>query len=99
MGALVACFQYELKTILAYSTISNMGYMFIVLGLNGLVEFIIILIFHAYLKIFLFLIIGMIIMYCDGCQDIRYMGGLFLYIPGIFFFYLIASLCLMGLPY
>ena len=99
ISSFVACFQYELKTILAYSTISNMGYMFIVLGLNGLYEFVIILVFHAYLKIFLFLVIGAIIMYCDGCQDIRHMGGLFIYIPGLFLFYFIASLCLTGLPY
>lgn len=99
IGSILACFQYELKTILAYSTISNMGYMFVILGLNGVEEFFVVLVLHAYLKIFLFLIIGGIIMYNEGNQDIRFMGGLLKYAPFLAFVYFVASLCLSGLPY
>lgn len=71
MGSLFACFQYELKLILAYSTISNMGYIFILFSIQAYYEMLITLIFHAFIKIFMFLIIGCIIYICNGCQDIR----------------------------
>jgi NADH:ubiquinone oxidoreductase subunit 5 (subunit L)/multisubunit Na+/H+ antiporter MnhA subunit len=71
MGSLVACFQYELKVIMAYSTISNMGYMFLLFSLGAYFETILVMILHAYIKIFMFLVIGGIILHCNGCQDIR----------------------------
>jgi len=82
-GSLIACFQYELKTIMAYSTISNMGYLFVLFSLNAYYEAIFFMAAHAFVKIFMFLTVGSIIMYCNGCQDIRWMGGLLLYIPGL----------------
>jgi NADH:ubiquinone oxidoreductase subunit 5 (subunit L)/multisubunit Na+/H+ antiporter MnhA subunit len=70
-GSFFACFQYELKTILAYSTISNMGYIYILFSLGLYFETITTIILHAYIKIYMFLIIGSIIYHCNGMQDIR----------------------------
>jgi NADH:ubiquinone oxidoreductase subunit 5 (subunit L)/multisubunit Na+/H+ antiporter MnhA subunit len=70
-GSFFACFQYELKTILAYSTISNMGYIFIMFSLSLYSETIITIILHAFIKIYMFLVIGGIIYHCNGMQDSR----------------------------
>nr|QIB71966.1 NADH dehydrogenase subunit 5 [Gruberia lanceolata] len=99
MGSLIACFQFELKVIMAYSTISNMGYMFMLCAVGAYFEMFIIMIIHAYIKIFLFLVVGGIMLHCGGCQDLRWMGGLFLYIPTLAVSYLIGGICLIGLPY
>jgi NADH:ubiquinone oxidoreductase subunit 5 (subunit L)/multisubunit Na+/H+ antiporter MnhA subunit len=70
-GSILACYQFELKAIMAYSTISNMGYMFLLFSLGAYYELIIVIILHAYIKIFMFLLMGGIILHCNGCQDIR----------------------------
>jgi NADH:ubiquinone oxidoreductase subunit 5 (subunit L)/multisubunit Na+/H+ antiporter MnhA subunit len=70
-GAFFACFQYELKVILAYSTISNMGYIFTLFSVGAYYDMFIILILHAFIKIYMFIIIGGIINHCNGAQDIR----------------------------
>lgn len=98
-GSFIACFQYELKTVMAYSTISNMGYIFVLCSLGAYYEMLIVIILHAYIKIFLFLVVGGIILHCNGCQDIRWMGGLLLYIPSLWVAYVVGGLCLIGLPY
>lgn len=98
-AAFVACWQFELKIILAYSTISSMGFLYYLLGLNALNEMLIYLIVHAYIKIFLFLIIGAIILHCNGCQDTRWMGGLFYYTPGLYVCYITGSMSLGGIPF
>lgn len=67
----MACFQYELKIILAYSTIASMGFIFCLLGLGAFYEMMLYLVIHAFIKIFLFLVAGAIIFHCGGCQDIR----------------------------
>jgi NADH:ubiquinone oxidoreductase subunit 5 (subunit L)/multisubunit Na+/H+ antiporter MnhA subunit len=71
MGAFLACFQFELKAILAYSTISNMGYIFVLFSLQKYTELTIVLLFHAFIKIYMFLVIGSIIYINNGNQDIR----------------------------
>lgn len=81
LASFIACFQYELKPIMAYSTISNMGYMFVLLSLGAIKEMVLVFIFHAYIKIFVFLVVGSVIVHCNGCQDIRWMGGLLSYMP------------------
>ncbi len=98
-AAFTACFQFELKIILAYSTISSMGFMYCLLGLHAYSVMLNYLIIHAFIKIFLFLIIGAIMLHCNGCQDIRWMGGLLHYIPHLYIFYFIGSCGLAGLPY
>ena len=98
-GSFFACFQYELKTVLAYSTISNMGYIYILLSVNLYSETIITIILHAFIKIYMFLVIGGIIYHCNGMQDIRWMGSLLLYIPFLWSAFFIGSLSLIGIPY
>ena len=98
-AAFIACWQFELKIIMAYSTISSMGFLYYLLGLNAHIEMFIYLIIHAYIKIFLFLTVGGIMLHCNGCQDIRWMGGLLHYIPSFYIFYVAGSLSLAGIPY
>lgn len=99
LGSFIACFQYELKVIMAYSTISNMGYLFTLCSVGSYDAVIFVMVVHAYIKIFLFLVVGGIILHCNGTQDIRWMGGLLLYTPGLFVAYIAGGLCLVGLPY
>ena len=99
LGSFIACFQYELKVIMAYSTISNMGYLFTLCAVGSYDAVIFVMVVHAYIKIFLFLVVGGIILHCNGTQDIRWMGGLLLYTPGLFVAYIAGGLCLVGLPY
>ena len=99
IASFIACFQYELKSVMAYSTISNMGYMFVLLSLGAFKEMLLIFIFHAYIKIFIFLTVGGILIHCNGCQDIRWMGGLLAYMPLHWGSFFVCSLCLIGLPF
>jgi len=98
-GACIACFQYELKIILAYSTISSMGFIYCLLGMNAITEGLLYLIIHAFTKIFLFLVVGLIMFYCLGCQDIRWSGGLLMVIPAVWLFFISGSVVMAGLPY
>jgi len=98
-SAVVACYQYELKVVLAYSTISSMGFIYCLLGLGALYEAVLYLVIHAFIKIFLFLVIGVIMLYCRGCQDVRWMGGLLTFTPVLWVFYVGGSISLGGLPY
>lgn len=98
-AAAIACFQYELKIILAYSTISSMGFLYCLLGLQAHTVMLNYLIIHAFIKIFLFLVVGAIMLHCSGCQDIRWMGGLLHYVPHLYIYFIIGSCGLAGLPY
>lgn len=98
-AAFVACFQFELKIIMAYSTISSMGFLYCLLGLHAYATMLNYLVIHAFIKIFFFLIMGAIMLHCNGCQDIRWMGGLMHYIPTLYVFYILGSISLAGLPY
>lgn len=99
LGALFACFQFELKVIMAYSTISNMGYIFILCSL-GLYDYMILaLVLHAYIKIFLFLMVGSVMLHCNGCQDVRYFGLLFSYASYLYIFFFLGVITLAGFPY
>lgn len=98
-GSFIAIFQFELKVIMAYSTISNMGYMFTLFSLGAYKETVLIMVFHAYIKIYMFLIVGGIMLHCNGCQDVRWMGGLMPYIPALWVSYVVGSFGLAGLPF
>ena len=98
-GSFFACFQFELKTILAYSTISNMGYIFVLFSLNLYYETILTIILHAFIKIYAFLVIGGLIFFANGVQDIRWMGGLLVYNPFLWSAFIIGGLSLIGIPY
>lgn len=99
LGALFACFQFELKVIMAYSTISNMGYIFILCSLGMYDYMLLALVLHAYIKIFLFLMVGSVMLHCNGCQDVRYFGLLFSYASYIYIFFFLGAITLAGFPY
>ncbi|MDX5423024.1 MAG: NADH-quinone oxidoreductase subunit L, partial [Hymenobacteraceae bacterium] len=90
--------QYDLKRVLAYSTISQIGYMFLALGVGawsaGIFHFMI----HAFFKALLFLCAGAIILALHHEQDMRHMGGLRRSMPVVFWTFLIGAASLAALP-
>jgi NADH-quinone oxidoreductase subunit L len=97
-AALVAVAQNDIKRILAYSTISQLGYMMAGLGLGGVAVGMFHLITHAFFKALLFLGAGSVIHGCHEEQDIRRMGGLRADMPLTFVTYAIGMLALCGFP-
>jgi NADH-quinone oxidoreductase subunit L len=97
-GALVAVAQFDIKRILAYSTISQLGYMMMGLGAGGVAVGMFHLLTHAFFKALLFLGAGSIIHGCSGEQDIRFMGGLRKCMPITFATYSVGMLALCGFP-
>jgi NADH-quinone oxidoreductase subunit L len=98
-GATTAVAQYDIKRILAYSTISQLGYMMIGLGVGGVSIGMFHLITHAFFKALLFLGAGSVIHGCNGEQDIRRMGGLHKTMPITFAAYSAGMLALCGFPF
>ena len=97
-AALVAVTQDDIKRILAYSTVSQLGYMMIGLGVGSVAVGIFHLIAHAFFKALLFLGAGSVIHGCMGEQDIREMGGLRKWMPITFATYAVGMLALSGFP-
>jgi NADH-quinone oxidoreductase subunit L len=97
-AALIAVAQNDIKRILAYSTISQLGYMMAGLGLGGVAVGMFHLITHAFFKALLFLGAGSVIHGCHEEQDIRRMGGLKVDMPLTFITYAIGMLALCGFP-
>ncbi len=97
-GSLVAVEQYDIKRILAYSTVSQLGYMMMGLGVGGVAIGMFHLITHAFFKALLFMGAGSVIHGCNGEQDIRRMGGLRKAMPITFLTYAIGMLALCGFP-
>ena len=73
--------QNDIKRVIAYSTCSQLGYMFVALGVGAYGAAIFHLFTHAFFKALLFLCAGSVIHAVDGEQDMRYMGGLRTHIP------------------
>jgi NADH-quinone oxidoreductase subunit L len=97
-AALIAVAQTDIKRILAYSTVSQLGYMMMGLGVGGVAVGIFHLITHAFFKALLFLGAGSVIHGCHEEQDIRQMGGLRKHMPVTFATYAIGMLALSGFP-
>ena len=97
-AALIAVAQNDIKRILAYSTVSQLGYMMAGLGLGGVAVGMFHLITHAFFKALLFLGAGSVIHGCHEEQDIRRMGGLKADMPLTFITYAIGMLALCGFP-
>jgi len=97
-AATIALFQLDIKRVLAYSTISQLGYMFMAEGVGNYTSGIFHLTTHAYFKALLFLGAGAIIHALAGEQDMRKMGGLRQRLPITFWTFLIATLAISGLP-
>jgi len=97
-AALIAIAQNDIKRILAYSTVSQLGYMMAGLGMGGVAVGIFHLITHAFFKALLFLGAGSVIHGCQEEQDVRRMGGLKSDMPLTFLTYAIGMLALCGFP-
>jgi NADH-quinone oxidoreductase subunit L len=105
VGALTALFaatiglaQNDIKKVLAYSTISQLGYMFAAVGVSAYTAGVFHLMTHAFFKACLFLGSGSVIHAMGGEQDMRKMGGLRHHMPITFWTFLIATLALCGVP-
>jgi NADH-quinone oxidoreductase subunit L len=98
MAASVALFQNDIKKILAYSTVSQLGLMFLALGSGGSSSAIFHLSTHAFFKALLFLGAGSVIHALGGEQDIRRMGGLKKIISTTFLCFIAAALALSAVP-
>jgi len=99
MAALMAVQQNDIKRILAYSTLSQLGYMVMAIGLGGSEAAMFHLYTHAFFKALLFLGAGAVIYACHHEQDIWKMGGLQGKTPATFLTFVIGTLALMGFPY
>jgi NADH-quinone oxidoreductase subunit L len=97
-AALIAVAQTDIKRILAYSTVSQLGYMMLGIGTGGFAVGMFHLITHAFFKALLFLGAGSVIHGCQGEQDIRYMGGLRKFMPLTFATYAVGMMALTGVP-
>ncbi len=87
----------DIKRVMAYSTVSQLGYMFLALGVGGLGAAMFHLFSHAWFKALLFLTAGSVI-HGSGTQDMREMGGLGRLMPWTFLATLVAGLSLIGIP-
>ena len=99
MAALIAIAQADIKRILAYSTVSQLGLMMVSLGVGGVPAGIMHLLAHGFFKTLLFLGAGSVIHGCHGEHDIRKMGGLRRVMPVTFFTYAIGMMALSGVPF
>lgn len=97
--SIVGAFQYDIKKVIAYSTCSQLGYMFFSCGISNYHFAIFHLFNHAFFKALLFLSAGSVIHALFGEQDIRKMGALVNYLPFTFFCFLVGSLALAGFPF
>ncbi|MCP4548285.1 MAG: NADH-quinone oxidoreductase subunit L [bacterium] len=97
-AATIACTQNDIKKVLAYSTVSQLGYMFLGLGCAAFGGGVFHVVTHAFFKALLFLGAGSVIHAMSDEQDIRRMGGLRHKLPLTFATFLIATLAIAGLP-
>jgi NADH-quinone oxidoreductase subunit L len=97
-AACVAVAQTDIKRILAYSTVSQLGFMMMGLGVGGVAVGMFHLITHAFFKALLFLGAGSVIHGCHEEQDIRKMGGLRKFMPVTFATYAVGMMALSGVP-
>jgi NADH-quinone oxidoreductase subunit L len=106
IGAITALFmgflgmiQNDIKRVIAYSTLSQLGYMTVALGASAYSAAIFHLMTHAFFKALLFLAAGSVIIAMHHDQDIRNMGGLRKYMPITWITFLVGSLALIGTPF
>jgi NADH-quinone oxidoreductase subunit L len=98
-AATIGLFQYDIKKVLAYSTVSQLGFMFIGVGVGAYWAGIFHLMTHAFFKACLFLGSGSVILACHHEQDMRKMGGLKEYTPITRWTYLAACWAIAGFPW
>lgn len=97
-AATIGLAQNDIKKVLAYSTVSQLGYMFLALGVGAYTGAVFHVMTHAFFKALLFLGAGSVIHAMSGEQDIRKMGGLKKYIPITHLTFLLGTLAIVGFP-
>ena len=97
-AATIGLAQNDIKKVFAYSTVSQLGYMFLGVGVGAFSAGIWHLMTHAFFKALLFLGAGSVIHACHGEQDMRHMGGLKKYAPITFWTLVCAALAIAGVP-
>jgi NADH-quinone oxidoreductase subunit L len=97
-AGLVALVQTDIKRVIAYSTMSQIGYMFVGVGIGAYADGMFHLLTHAFFKALLFLAAGVIIHQLTDEQDIRKMGGLRHLMPYTYVVFVIGALSLVGIP-
>ncbi len=97
-AASIGLVQNDIKKVLAYSTVSQLGYMFLAVGVGAFSAGIFHLMTHAFFKALLFLGSGSVIHAMSGKQDIREMGGLKKKMPVTYWTFLFATLAIAGIP-
>lgn len=98
-GALVSAAQTDCKKLLAYSTISHCGFLFITIGLGNTFLTITYLYLHGFFKALTFFCVGNLVKVCRGYQDTRKMGQLFLVLPVESILLVICAINLGALPF
>jgi NADH-quinone oxidoreductase subunit L len=99
MAGTIGLVQNDIKRVLAYSTVSQLGLMFLAMGVGAFGAGIFHLYTHAFFKALLFLGSGAVIHALHGEQDIRLMGGLKRYLPVTYWTFLIGALAIAGVPF
>ena len=94
----IALVQWDIKRVIAYSTMSQIGYMFMAAGIGAYGYAMFHLMTHAFFKALLFMSAGLVIHHLDGEQDIRRMGGLKEVMPRTHVAFLVGILALVGIP-
>jgi NADH-quinone oxidoreductase subunit L len=97
-AATIGLVQTDIKRVLAYSTVSQLGYMFLGCGIGAYTAAVFHLVTHAFFKALLFLTAGSVIHALSGEQDIRKMGGLKSKIPWTYRMFLIGTIAIAGIP-
>jgi len=97
LAATIAITQNDIKKVLAYSTVSQLGYMFMGVGCGAYAAGMFHLVTHSFFKALLFLGAGSVIHALGGEQDIRRMGGLRKFLPITFITFLIGTLAISGI--
>lgn len=97
-AATIGLAQNDIKKVLAYSTVSQLGYMFLALGVGAYTGAVFHVMTHAFFKALLFLGAGSVIHAMSGEQDIRKMGGLKKHIPITHLTFLLGTLAIIGFP-
>ena len=96
-AATIGLVQNDIKKVLAYSTVSQLGYMFLGAGVGAFVAAIFHVVTHAFFKACLFLGSGSVIHACGGEQDMRKMGGLKKHMPTTYWTFLVATIAIAGI--
>jgi NADH-quinone oxidoreductase subunit L len=98
VAGVIALVQTDIKRVIAYSTMSQIGYMFLAAGIGAYANAMFHLMTHAFFKALLFMAAGIVIHALVGEQDLRKMGGLRVLMPKTYWAFVVGALALAGIP-